>query len=213
MTQSLGIVEILGLAGSLSLLAGWRLYLCILATGLAMRAGVVPLPDHLEALRVLANPWVIGIAGIAAVVELLADKIAWLDSLWDTVHTVVRPLGGALLALAIIDPADPTTQAIAFILGGGGALLAHGGKAGARVMVNASPEPVSNIAVSTTEDIVTGGLLYLTYQYPLAAAAIALLLLALAIGLLLLARRMLRRFFGRREAAADGRPPNDTTKV
>ncbi len=196
----MGIVEILGIAGSLSLLAGWRLYLCIFATGLAMRWGAVPLPEHLEALRALANPWVIGIAGVAAIMELLADKIAWLDSLWDAVHTFVRPLGGALLALAIVDPADPATQAIAFILGGGGALLAHGGKAGARAVVNASPEPFSNVAVSTAEDIVTGGLLYLAYQFPLAAGAISALLLALAVGLLLVARRFLARLFGRKRS-------------
>jgi hypothetical protein len=204
MSEHLGIVEILGLAGSLSLLAGWRLYLCIFATGIAMRYGVVPLPEHLDALQVLANPWVIGISGVAALAELLADKIAWLDSLWDAVHTVVRPLGGALLALAIVDPADPATQVVAFILGGGGALLAHGGKAGARAAVNASPEPFSNIAVSSAEDIVTGGLLYLAYQYPLAAALIAVLLLALAVGLLVLARRVLRRIFGRPDKAARG---------
>lgn len=196
MTQSLGIVEILGIAGSISLLAGWRLYLCIVATGLAMRWGAVPLPDHLAALRVLADPWVIGVAGIAALAELVADKIAWFDSLWDAVHTVIRPLGGALLALAIVDPGDPATQAIAFILGGGGALLAHGGKAGARAVVNTSPEPFSNVAASTTEDIVTGGLLYLIYQFPVTAAMVALVVLAVAIALLMMARRVLKRLFG-----------------
>jgi hypothetical protein len=202
MAQPLGIVEILGLAASVSLLSGWRLYLCILGTGLAMRFGALPLPDHLEALRVLANPWVIGVSGFAAAMELLADKVAWLDSVWDAIHTVIRPLGGALLTLAIVDPSDPATQAVAFILGGGGALLAHGGKAGARAVVNASPEPFSNVAVSTTEDLVTGGLLYLVYQYPLTAAIIAVVLLALAIGLLLLARSMLRRLFGKREQSS-----------
>ena len=199
MGEQLGIVEILGLAGSISLLSGWRLYLCILATGLSMHLGVVPLPDHLESLRVLANPWVMGAAGFAALIEFLADKIARLDSLWDTVHTVIRPLGGAMLALAIVDPSDPAAQAAAFILGGGGALLAHGGKAGARAVVNASPEPFSNIAVSTAEDVATGGLLVLAFTYPLAAAGIALILIAVAIALLLLAARVLGRIFGRRD--------------
>lgn len=199
MSEHLGIVEILGLAGSLSLLAGWRLYLCVFATGLAMRYGALPLPEHLEALRALASPWVIGVAAFAALMELFADKVAWLDSMWDAVHTVVRPLGGALLTLAVIDPGDPATQAIAFLLGGGGALLAHGGKAGARAVVNASPEPFSNIAVSSVEDVVTGGLLYLAYQYPVIAGLIALLLLALAVALLLAARRVLRRLFPARE--------------
>ena len=192
---ALGIVEILGIAASMSLLAGWRLYLVVLATGIAMRSGAVPLPEHLEALRVLANPWVMGVAGVAALSEFVADKVAWFDSLWDTVHTVIRPLGGALVTLAIVDPGDPAAQVVAFLLGGGGALLAHGGKAGARAVVNTSPEPVSNIAVSSVEDIATVGLLYLAYEYPYAAAGIALAMLALTIALLLLARRIIRRLF------------------
>ncbi|MCB2079381.1 MAG: DUF4126 domain-containing protein [Novosphingobium sp.] len=198
----MGIVEILGLAGSLSLLAGWRLYLCILATGIAMHFGVLPLPDHLEGLRILANPWVMGVAGVAAVMEFFADKVMWLDSVWDTVHTLIRPIGGALLTLAVVDPSDPATQAIAFILGGGATLLAHGGKAGARAVVNTSPEPVSNIAVSTTEDVVTGGLLFLAYEFPLVAGAIALVLLGLSVALLLMARRLLKRLFRREESPA-----------
>ena len=198
----MGIVEILGIAGSVSLLAGWRLYLCVFATGLAMRLGAVPLPEHLGALDALANPWVIGVAGLAAVVEFLADKVMWLDSLWDTVHTAVRPIGGALLALAIVDPGDPAMQAIAFLLGGGAALAAHGGKAGARAVVNTSPEPVSNIALSTAEDVATAGLLWAAYEYPYVAAGIAAVLLALTVWLLLLARKVVRRIFWRRAPPA-----------
>ncbi|MDP3674618.1 MAG: DUF4126 domain-containing protein [Novosphingobium sp.] len=198
--EHLGIVEILGIAASVSLLAGWRLYLCVLATGIAMRSGYVPLPSHLESLQVLANPWVLGVAGFGALAEFFADKVAWLDSVWDTIHTAIRPLGGALLALAIVNPQDPATQAIAFLLGGSGALLAHGGKAGARAVVNASPEPFSNIVVSTAEDIASAGLLALAYAYPEVAAGIAVVLLALAVWLLLLARRVLQRLFGRRTA-------------
>lgn len=195
MGGQLGILEILGIAASVSLLSGWRLYLCVLATGLAMRLGLLPLPEHLAALRVLADPWVMTAAGAAAFLEFFADKVIWLDTVWDTVHTLVRPLGGALLALAVVDPADPATQAIAFILGGGASLLAHGGKASARAVVNTSPEPLSNIAVSTAEDVATGGLLLLTYQFPVAAGAVALVLLGLALWLLLLARRVLARLF------------------
>lgn len=189
-------LEILGLAGSLSLLAGWRLYLCILATGAAMHFGVLPLPDHLESLQILANPWVMGTAGVATLAEFFADKVAWLDSAWDAVYTFIRPVGGALLTLAVIDPADPTTQVIAFILGGGAALLSHGGKASARAVVNTSPEPFSNVAVSTIEDVATGGLLYLAYQYPEVAGVIALVMAILAIVLLVLARRFIRALFG-----------------
>ena len=200
----MGIMEIIGVAGSVSLLAGWRLYLSIFATGLAMRLGAIPLPDHLAALEVLANPWVMGIAGVAALAEFFADKVMWLDSLWDAVHTFVRPVGGALLALAIVDPSDPATQVIAFLLGGGAAFAAHAGKAGARAVVNTSPEPVSNIAVSTVEDVATAGLLYLAYEYPYAAAGIAFVLVVLVVGLLLAARRLVKRLFTRRP---DSLPP------
>lgn len=192
----LGIIEILGIAGSVSLLSGWRLYFTALATGIAMNAGLLPLPEHLASLQVLANPWVMGVAGAAAFCEFFADKIIWLDSVWDAVHTFVRPIGGALLTLAVVDPGDPVTQVIAFILGGGGALLAHGGKAGARAVVNTSPEPFSNIAVSSVEDVATAGLLYLAYEYPYASAGIAAILLVLAIVLLLAARHLIRRLFG-----------------
>jgi hypothetical protein len=200
--EQMGIMEILGLAGSLSLLAGWRLYLCILGTGIAMYFGVLPLPEHLQGLQVLANPWVMGVAGVATLAEFFADKIAWLDSAWDAIHTAIRPIGGALLTLAVVDPSDPVTQVVAFILGGGATLLAHGGKAGARAVVNTSPEPLSNIAVSTTEDIVTGGLLFAIYQFPEVAIVIAIVLLAVVIGLALLARRILKKLFGKREEPA-----------
>jgi hypothetical protein len=192
---ALSAVEIIGIAASASLLAGWRLYLVILATGLAMRTGAVPLPEHLAGLQILANPWVMGVAGIGALCEFFADKVMWVDSVWDAVHTLVRPVGGALLALAIVDPGDPAMQVIALILGGGGALLAHGGKAGARAAVNASPEPVSNIAVSSVEDVATVGLLWVAYEHPYWAAAIAAVLLVLAVVLLLAVRRLFRRVF------------------
>lgn len=193
----MGIMEIIGIAGSVSLLSGWRLYLCIFATGIAMRADVLPLPEHLESLAVLGNPWVIGIAALGALAEFFADKVMWLDSIWDTVHTLVRPVGGALLALAIVDPSDPAMQVIAFLLGGGASFLAHGGKASARAVVNTSPEPVSNVAVSSVEDVATIGLLYLAYEYPVAAGGIALVLLVLVVLLLLWARRMIKRLFFR----------------
>ena len=199
----MGVMEVIGIAGSVSLLAGWRLYLCIFATGLAMRYDVLPLPEHLASLGVLENPWVMGIAATAALAEFFADKVMWLDSLWDSVHTVIRPVGGALLALAIVDPSDPATQVIAFLLGGGATLAAHAGKAGARAVVNASPERLSNIAVSTTEDVATLGLLYLAYEYPYAAGAVALVLLGLTVWLLIVARRLIRRLLGQGQAPPD----------
>ena len=193
----MGIMEIIGIAGSVSLLGGWRLYLCIFATGLAMRLDVLPLPEHLASLSVLGNPWVLAIAAFGALAEFFADKVMWLDSAWDTLHTLIRPVGGALLALAIVDPSDPATQVVAFLLGGGASFLAHGGKASARAVVNASPEPVSNVVASSAEDVATVGLLWLAYEYPLAAGGIALVLLVLALSMLWLARKIVRRVFFR----------------
>jgi hypothetical protein len=193
MMPRMGIVEILGVAGSLSLLAGWRLYLTILAAGAAMRYGYLPLPDHLAALQVLAEPWVLGVAALGAVAEFFADKVAWVDSLWDMAHSIVRPLGGALLALALVDAQDPTWQVIAFLLGGGGALLSHGAKATTRAVVNASPEPFTNVAVSAGEDIATGGLLALTIAFPALAIGIALLLAVAAVAVIWLLGKLLRR--------------------
>ena len=207
----MGIMEIIGIAGSVALLSGWRLYLTILATGLAMRYGAIPLPEHLQSLQVLASPWIMGAAGFAAFYEFFADKIMWLDSVWDGVHSLVRPIGGALLVLAVIDPGDPATQVLAFILGGSASLLAHGGKAGARAVINTSPEPVSNVAASTAEDVLTVGLLYLAYEYPVAAGAVALALLVLAIWLLLTARRMLRALFSSSGRGPPAPPAGDSS--
>lgn len=192
----MGIIEILGLATSVSLLAGWRLYLTVFATGLAMHSGYVDLPENLQMLDALGNPWVIGIAGVGALAEFFADKIAWLDSIWDGLNTLVRPLGGALLALAVVDAGDPAWQVIVFLLGGGAALASHATKATTRAAVNTSPEPVSNVILSTAEDVVTGSLLAMAFANPVIAAVIAVVLLALVIWGLFAARRALRRFLG-----------------
>jgi hypothetical protein len=189
--------EIVALAASISLLAGWRLYLVVFATGVAMKYGWVGLPDHLRALDVLANNWLIGIAAVGALAEFFADKIAWVDSAWDAIHSFIRPLGGAMLSLAIVDAGDPAWQVASFLLGGGAAFFAHAGKAGARTLVNTSPEPFSNIVVSTGEDVATAGLLALAIANPIAAALIALILVILSLWLVLAARRALKRLLGR----------------
>jgi hypothetical protein len=186
-------VQLIALASTVSLLAGWRLYLVTFAVGLAMKIGWLALPEQLHALDVLANNWIIGIAALGALAEFFADKIAWVDSAWDAVHSVVRPIGGALLSMAIVNSADPAWQVGSLLLGGSAALLAHAGKAGARTLVNASPEPFSNVLVSTSEDVATVGLLGLALAYPLAAAFIALVLVLLSIWLVLAARRAFER--------------------
>jgi hypothetical protein len=193
-------VELIALAASVSLLAGWRLYLVTFATGLAMKLGWIDLPDHLDALDVLASNWIIAIAGFGALAEFFADKVAWVDSLWDSVHSVVRPVGGALLALAVVDAGDPAWQVGSFLLGGGAAFLAHAGKAGARTLVNTSPEPYSNVAVSTGEDVATVGLFALAIANPIIAALIALALVLLSLWLVLAARRALGRLLRHRRA-------------
>jgi len=190
-------VELIALAASTSLLAGWRLYLVTFITGLGMKFGWIALPDQLQALDVLANNWVLAIAALGTFAEFFADKIAWVDSAWDAIHSFIRPLGGALLSLAIIDAADPAWQVGSFLLGGGAALLAHAGKAGARTIVNTSPEPFSNVIVSTAEDVATGGLLALAIANPIAAALIAFGLVLLSIWLVFAARRALAKLIDR----------------
>lgn len=203
----MGIVELLGLAASVSLLSGWRLYLTVFATGLAMHFGYLDLPDNLKLLEALANPWVIGIAGVGAVAEFFADKVVWLDSIWDGLNMLIRPLGGALLALAVVDAGDPVWQVIVFLLGGGAAFASHATKATARAVVNTSPEPVSNIVVSTVEDVTTGGLLALAFANPIAAAAIGILLLGVSIWGLFAARRMFGKLLS--SNAAEARLPEN----
>ncbi|MGB3319551.1 MAG: DUF4126 domain-containing protein [Sphingopyxis granuli] len=203
----MGILEILGVAGSLSLLAGWRLYLTILVTGIAMHFGWLPLPEHLKALQILANPWVLGVAAIGTLAEFLADKVAWVDSIWDGVHGIVRPLGGALLALALVDSSNPAWQVVAFLLGGGGALLSHGAKATTRAVVNVSPEPYSNAAVSTGEDVATSGLLALAIAYPPLAIGIAVLLSVAAVIVIVVLRRLLRGIRTTLKQALGDAPP------
>jgi hypothetical protein len=131
------------------------------------------------------------------VFEFFADKIAFIDSLWDGIHSVIRPLGGALLALAIVDAGDPAWQVASFLMGGGAALVAHAGKAIARTLVNASPEPFSNIAVSTGEDVATAGLLALAIANPIAAVLIALILVVLSLWLVFAARRAIKGVLAR----------------
>ena len=187
-------LQLIALASTVSLLAGWRLYLVTFAVGIAMKFGWIALPQQLHALDVLANNWIIGIAAIGTLAEFFADKIAWVDSAWDAVHSVIRPVGGALLSMAIVDGGDPAWQVGSFLLGGGAAFVAHAGKAGARALVNASPEPFSNVLVSTGEDVATAGLLGLAVANPVAAAIIAVLLVIASLWLVIAARRLLKRF-------------------
>ncbi len=188
----MGAAELIALAASFSLLAGWRLYATVLVAGLAMYFDLIPLPEHLQSLDVLGSPWVMGAALLGAVAEFLADKIAWVDSAWDGVHTLIRPLGGALLALAIIDPSQPVWQIVTLLLGGGSALLTHGAKASARAAVNTSPEPVSNVVMSGAEDVATTATLLVALANPWIALALVMLLLAATVAVFLAFRRFVK---------------------
>jgi hypothetical protein len=181
--------EIIGIAASLSLLAGWRLYAAVLAAGLAVRFGGFGLPGELAGLAVLGNWWVLGVAAAGTIAEFFADKVAIIDSVWDAVHTAVRPIGGALLAFAVVSPDNPALSVVTLLLGGGAALAAHGAKAGTRAMINTSPEPFSNVVASVAEDGLTAAGLWLVFAHPQWAAALAGVLLLAVAGLLWLAAR------------------------
>ena len=190
--EHMGPAELIALAASFSLLAGWRLYATVLVAGIAMFFDIIPLPEHLQPLDVLGSPWVIGAALLGAIAEFLSDKIAWVDSAWDGVHTLIRPLGGALLALAIIDPSQPTWQVVTLLLGGGSAFLTHGAKASARAAMNTSPEPVSNVVMSGAEDVATTTALLVALANPWIALVLVGLLFAATVAIFLAFRRFVK---------------------
>ena len=149
----------LGMALGFATLSGINLYLTTFLAGLAIRFNWIDLADKYESLAILENPWIISIAGVMFFIEFFADKIPWVDSSWDAVHTFIRPVGGTLLALAALGEMDPAVSVIAALLGGGTSLITHATKAGGRLLINMSPEPVSNSVASLGEDgLVLGGL-------------------------------------------------------
>lgn len=153
------LLDQLGVAFGLATLAGVNLYLTVLVTGLALRFQWIELSGSYGQLAVLGNPWIIGVAAVLFIIEFFADKIPMVDSVWDSLHTLIRPVGGVALALTALGGMDPVVLVIAALLAGSASLSTHGAKAGARAVVNLSPEPVSNSVASVTEDgLVLGGL-------------------------------------------------------
>lgn len=165
----------------LSVSSGINLYATILVAGLSIRFGWVQNPP--PALDVLASWPVLITAAILFVVELFADKVPFVDNLWDLIHTPIRPLGAALIAFGALAHVDPALMVVGSLLAGGLALVSHSGKAGSRVALNvASPtENITNIAMSVVEDLVAGSLTFIALKYPYQASAIALVLLGLII--------------------------------
>jgi hypothetical protein len=153
------ILEQLSVALGFATLAGINLYLTTFVAGLAIRFDWLSLAEKYEQLAILADPWIVGISGCLFFIEFFADKIPWVDSTWDILHTAVRPIGGVLLALAALGQLDPAISVVAALLAGGTSLTTHMAKAGGRAFINLSPEPVSNTAASAAEDgLVLGGL-------------------------------------------------------
>jgi hypothetical protein len=165
------ILTTLGRTLGFSFAAGINLYATVAILGLAKRYGWVTLPDQFA---VFDNDIVIGVAIVLYVIEFVADKIPWVDSMWDAVHTVIRPVGGAVIAVATLGETNPTTEGLVALLGGTIAAGTHFSKAGTRAVANTSPEPFSNWILSLSEDIFVIGLATLALKYPVAAAIVVI---------------------------------------
>ena len=197
----------LAMAGALAWGAGLRLYLVTFLFGLAGAFGWWPLPEHLH---VLQHPLVIGSAGFMAVIEMFADKLPWLDSVWDAIHTFIRIPAGAALAAAVFGDSSLAITTAAALLGGSLTATTHFTKSGTRAAANTSPEPFSNLALSFTEDVAVVGGTWLATQYPTTflIALVVFLILAIIVFRLIVrgARRLLRRLNGAPAAETGGIP-------
>jgi len=198
MEYSLGALSSPDLSGLLAIAAGlgWasgvRLYSTLFVVGLAGRLGWVALPDGLS---LLENHWVLGAAGLMLFVEFFADKLPYVDSLWDTLHTFIRiPAGAALAAMALGGQGAEWQLAMA-IIGGGLAAGSHFGKAATRAVINLSPEPFSNVMASLGEESLVLLGLWLMFAHPWVMLG---LLVAFVVMLIWLVPRLIRLVFGRR---------------
>src|SRR5437016_11899419 len=168
-------LNLLSVALGLACLAGLNLYLTVFATGLAIHFHWIVLAPQYQSLAILGQPSVVIISGVLFLLEFFADKIPWIDSVWDAVHTIIRPIGGALLAIQVLGHPSPTFTVIVALLAGGPSLIAHTAKAATRLATNTSPEPFSNIGLSLGEDAAVLGGLALVHFNPLLALFILLL--------------------------------------
>ncbi len=188
------LLSSLGRTLGFSFAAGINLYATVAMLGIATHFGWVDLPEQY---RVFDNPWIIGGAITLYVVEFVADKIPWVDTAWDAVHTAIRPFGGALIAIATLGDASPATKVMVGLLGAALATSTHLSKAGTRAIANASPEPFTNWALSFGEDLFVVGLGALSLKYPAAAAIVVIVLVAVIATCATWIVRALRRRFGR----------------
>ena len=189
----------LGRTLGFSFAAGVNLYATVAILGLASRYGWVTLPPQFQAFN---SDLVIGVAVVMYLIEFFADKIPYVDTLWDTIHTAIRPVGGALIAVTTLGDASPTTEALIALLGGAVATSSHLTKTSTRAVANTSPEPFSNWILSIGEDLFVVGLGYLALEYPLAALVVASVLLVVILVFAAVIIRTVRRWFARRRPAA-----------
>ncbi len=172
------VLQLLASALGISAMAGINLYLSVFATSLALNMGWLHISPQMQSLQVLGDPSIMMIAGFLYFLEFFVDKIPGLDSLWDAVHTAIRPLGAMLMSLALLGQTDVTLEIITALLCGGVALSTHATKMGIRAIINTSPEPFSNIAASVSEDVMVAGGLALSFYHPIAAAVCVIIFLA-----------------------------------
>jgi hypothetical protein len=194
-------MDLLGSIGrtlGFSFAAGINLYATVAILGLASRFGWVALPEQY---RVFDNNWIIGVALTLYVIEFFADKIPWVDSAWDAVHTIIRPIGGAAIAVATLGHASPAMETVVALLGGALATSTHLSKTGTRVLANASPEPFTNWMLSLGEDAFVVGLSALALTHPAAAAIVVLVCVAVIIAFLICIVRAVGRRRRRPSAA------------
>ncbi|SED32597.1 protein of unknown function [Nocardioides exalbidus] len=181
-------MDALALTFSSGWASGINTYLVVLVLGIADRAGSFSeIPDVLGRWDVLAA------AGFLYAMEFIADKIPYIDSTWDAISTAIRPTAGAVIGVLLAGDASSLDQAVLGVVGGGTALLSHLAKAGGRLALNSSPEPVTNVVASLTEDAAVLGVVWFSLQHPQAAAAAAGVLLLLGLVMLLLVGRLVRR--------------------
>jgi hypothetical protein len=200
------IIQTLGLAFGPAWVSGINLYAMVATLGLLGRFGGLKLPGELSH---VTNGWIIGVAIALYCIEFVADKVPWLDSIWDVIHTFIRVPAGAVVAAAALGDFSRPVQVIAFMVGGGLALSSHGTKAGIRALLNLSPEPVTNIVVSIIEDVIAFIGVFIAVFAPL--LALLLLACALVLTVLLLPRIVsvmrrscarVRKLYTRRQAVA-----------
>ena len=185
-------LDLIGLTLGASFAAGLNVYATVATLGLLQRFGVVALPPSLA---VLGHPVVIGLALFLYVIEFFADKIPFIDSVWDMIHTFIRPPAAAILTFAAVAGVPEPWRIVAALLAGGIALTSHGTKAATRAAVNTSPEPISNWSLSVFEDGLAIALAWLAATHPVVTVALVLLLCVASIWVLSRLYRFLRWIF------------------